>query len=231
VTPASRRAPVLRRCLCGVAKTSRPAPALRGRLKTELCPHLRKCKRFAPRATFDYARKRLRCPRNKGFPAWASREPDDPSSSVVLRWLTLYPRRSARNRLPLFRFGCAPTTPCCNKYRITLRAGLAIHDDNSPEAERLKSQVPSGKAIPVVLIIIGILSIPVLWNSIQEMLRERYWGGVLIDSRSTPPTIVNSDKVPAKFVFIIDANGKITKYDALDFDENALTNLFSRAHR
>jgi len=112
----------------------------------------------------------------------------------------------------------------------SLRAGLTIHRDSSTEAQQLISKVPPGKAIPVVLIVVGVLSIPVLWNSVQEMLRERNWGGVIIDSRSNPATITNSAKIPANFVFIIDSDGKTTQYNAMNFEEKTLRVILPKVH-
>ena len=57
------------------------------------------------------------------------------------------------------------------------RAGLEVTEDTSPEAQALKARSPPGKAIPIIYLIAGLLSLPSIWASIQEMLRRREYGG------------------------------------------------------
>jgi hypothetical protein len=66
------------------------------------------------------------------------------------------------------------------------RADLQVNQDSSPPAQALIRATPPGRAIPLIFVVVGILSIPVIWDTIREMLRRDYYGGVLIDARQTP---------------------------------------------
>jgi hypothetical protein len=87
------------------------------------------------------------------------------------------------------------------------RADLEVTEDTSPEAEDLKKRSPPGKAIPIIYLIVGLLSLPSIWASIQEMLRRREYGGVIIDTRTTPANIHHDPSVQADLVLVIRADG------------------------
>jgi hypothetical protein len=108
------------------------------------------------------------------------------------------------------------------------RRGLVHQEDKSKQAQDLISSAPPERALPVILIVVGALSIPVVWNSIQEMIREYYYGGVVIDTRSTPPSIVNSKEIPANMIIVIDASGRPTKYDSMAFTQEILQNALAK---
>jgi hypothetical protein len=84
---------------------------------------------------------------------------------------------------------------------------------------------PPQRAVPVILIAVGVLSIPIIWNSIQEMYREYYYGGVLIDLRQTPPLITSSKTIPSDMTFVTDPSGKVTQYKASEFTQDLLKTL------
>jgi hypothetical protein len=108
------------------------------------------------------------------------------------------------------------------------RQKLNAHQDTSAYAEEMIRAVPSQKAVPVILIAVGMLSIPIIWSSIQEMLREYYYGGVLIDTRKNPPSITNSKRIPNDMIFIIDSNGITVKYNSNEFTQSVLTRFLPR---
>jgi hypothetical protein len=86
------------------------------------------------------------------------------------------------------------------------RVGLEVTEDTSPEAQALKARSPPGKAVPIIYLIAGLLSLPSIWTSIQEMLRRREYGGVIIDARTTPANIHHDLSVPADLVLVIRAD-------------------------
>jgi hypothetical protein len=87
------------------------------------------------------------------------------------------------------------------------RAGLEVSEDTSPEAHALKARSPPGKAIPIIFLVAGLLSLPTIWAAVQEMLRRREYGGVIIDARTTPANIHHDPSVQADLVLVIRADG------------------------
>lgn len=85
--------------------------------------------------------------------------------------------------------------------------GLAVTEDASPEAQALKARSTPGKAIPIIYLIVGLLSLPSIWAAIQEMLRRSEYGGVVIDTRTTPANIHHDPSVQADLVLVIRADG------------------------
>jgi hypothetical protein len=108
------------------------------------------------------------------------------------------------------------------------RAGLDVQRDNSALAHDLSARIPPGKAIPIIYIVIGILSIPTLWSTVREMLRRDYFGGVLIDLRGTQISIVSDPKVPANMVFVVQGDGSVKQFLSEDFSERTLSALIAR---
>jgi hypothetical protein len=87
------------------------------------------------------------------------------------------------------------------------RAGLEVREDTSPTAEDLKARSLPGKAVPIIYLIVGLLSLPSIWGTVQEMLRRREYGGVIIDTRMTPANIHHDQSVPADLVLVIKPDG------------------------
>jgi len=87
------------------------------------------------------------------------------------------------------------------------RVGLEEKEDTSPEAEALKKRSPPGKAIPIIYLVVGVLSIPSIWGAIQEMLRRHEYGGVVIDMRQTPANIRHDQSLQADLVLVIRTDG------------------------
>ena len=89
------------------------------------------------------------------------------------------------------------------------RAGLAVTVDTSPAAEALKARSPLGKAAPLIYLAAGLLSIPSIWSAIQEMLRRQEYGGVVIDTRTTPINIQHDQSLEGDLVMVIRGDGSI----------------------
>jgi hypothetical protein len=87
------------------------------------------------------------------------------------------------------------------------RAGLEVTEDTSPAAEGLKERNPPGKALPIIYLVVGILSIPSIWAAVQEMLRRHQYGGVVIDTRSNPANIRHDPAVQADLIMVIHTDG------------------------
>jgi hypothetical protein len=105
------------------------------------------------------------------------------------------------------------------------RQRLRISPDRSPAAKELAAQVPPEKAVPIILIAVGVMSLPVLFSSIQEMIRQYYYGGVIFDARTTPISVINSKSMPSNMVLYIAPDGKSQRYSAQDFTPEKSANL------
>jgi hypothetical protein len=87
------------------------------------------------------------------------------------------------------------------------RAGLEVRVDTSPAAEDLKARSLPGKAVPLIYLVVGLLSLPSIWGTVQEMLRRREYGGVIIDARTSPPNIHHDQSLPADLVLVLKTDG------------------------
>jgi hypothetical protein len=87
------------------------------------------------------------------------------------------------------------------------RAGLEVREDTSPAAEDLKARSLPGKGVPIIYLVVGLLSLPSIWATIQEMLRRREYGGVIIDMRTSPANIHHDQSLQADLVLVIKADG------------------------
>jgi hypothetical protein len=87
------------------------------------------------------------------------------------------------------------------------RAGLEVTVDKSPAAEDLKARSLPGKAVPIIYLVVGLLSLPSIWGTVQEMLRRREYGGVIIDTRTSPANIHHNQSLQADLVLVIRADG------------------------
>ena len=89
---------------------------------------------------------------------------------------------------------------------------LTIEPDRSEEANDLARRAPPERAAPIIFVIAGAVAVPIVLQMIREALRQTYYGGVLLDMRSQPPTVTNDPKIPGNMVFVIEAGGKATRY-------------------
>jgi hypothetical protein len=105
------------------------------------------------------------------------------------------------------------------------QADVTIEEDNSATAQTLIKETPPGRAVPIIYMVVGILSIPVIWDTVREMLRREYYGGIVIDARQTPALITHDKTLPAELVLFIGADGKSQRYEARNVPEDLLTKL------
>jgi hypothetical protein len=89
---------------------------------------------------------------------------------------------------------------------------LTIEPDRSQEAKDLALRSPPQRAVPVIFIIVGALTVPIVLQMIREALRQTYYGGVIIDMRAEPPSVTSDPKIPGNMVFVIETGGKTTRY-------------------
>jgi hypothetical protein len=87
------------------------------------------------------------------------------------------------------------------------RARLEVTEDTSSAAQDLKARSSPGKALPVIYLIVGILSLPSIRGVVQEMLRRHEYGGVVIDTRTSPANIRSDLTVQADSVVVVRADG------------------------
>jgi hypothetical protein len=72
-----------------------------------------------------------------------------------------------------------------------VQRNLTIESDQSEEAKELARRSPDTRAAPIILIIVGAIAVTELLQMIKELLRQIYYGGVVIDTRSQPPSVTN----------------------------------------
>jgi hypothetical protein len=89
---------------------------------------------------------------------------------------------------------------------------LTIEPDRSQEAKELALRSPPERAIPIIFIIAGAMAVPMVLQMIREALRQTYYGGIIIDLRAQPPSVMNDPKIPGNMVFVIETGGKTTRY-------------------
>ena len=70
-----------------------------------------------------------------------------------------------------------------NKIPGDERTSVQERQDLLNDGAKSDPEHSTGRAIPIIFVVVGVLSIPVIWNTIREMLRRDYYGGVLIDGR------------------------------------------------
>jgi hypothetical protein len=114
---------------------------------------------------------------------------------------------------------------------IPVRERLNVERDNSTDAAALIAAAPPERGAPIFFLIIGIASIPIIWQAGVEMIRQAHFGGLLIDARQSPPLITNSLTIPASMVFFIDPSGQVQRYRSQDFTENLLERLLQGVRR
>jgi hypothetical protein len=105
------------------------------------------------------------------------------------------------------------------------RADATAEEDKSEAAQALIKETPKDRAVPIIFVVVAVLSIPVIWDTIREMLRRQYYGGVIVDARQTPALITHDKTLPAEMVLFIGADGKSQEYEAKNFSEDILLKL------
>jgi hypothetical protein len=89
---------------------------------------------------------------------------------------------------------------------------LTIEPDRSQEARELALRSPPERAIPIIFIIAGAMAVPMVLQMIRQALRQTYYGGVIIDMRTEPPSVASEPKIPGNMVFVVETGGKTTRY-------------------
>jgi hypothetical protein len=107
------------------------------------------------------------------------------------------------------------------------RASLEVAEDTSPAAQRLKAHSSPGKALPIIYLIAGVLSLPSIRGAVQEMLRRHEYGGVVIDTRTSPANIRNDLTAQADSVLVIRADGSTESVRSTLVTEDFLKRVLS----
>src|SRR5215813_10978888 len=107
-----------------------------------------------------------------------------------------------------------------------VQRNLKIEPDQSEEAKDLARRSPPERAVPIRFVITGAIAVPVVLQMIREALRQTYYGGVVIDMRSQPPSVRSDPKIPGNMVFVIDTSGTTTRYTSGQFSMELLGSLF-----
>jgi len=105
---------------------------------------------------------------------------------------------------------------------------LHIEPDRSTEAQALAQRAPVGRAVPLFVWIIGVMGAPLVWQFVREQVRQYWYGGVLIDARTTPVTITNDLRIPGDMVLIIEASGRSTRYRSSDLSAEIIESALKR---
>jgi hypothetical protein len=106
-----------------------------------------------------------------------------------------------------------------------LQQHLKIDVDQSDEAKELVGHSPAGRAVPVMFIIVGAIAVPVVLQMMRETVRQFYYGGVLLDLRSQPPSVTSDPKIPANMIFTIDGDGKMSRFTSDQLSPELLASL------
>jgi hypothetical protein len=107
-----------------------------------------------------------------------------------------------------------------------VQRNLKIEPDASEEGKELARRSPPGRVLPIILIIVGAIAVTELLEMIKELARQVYYGGVVIDMRSQPPSVTNDLKIPADMIFVIGSDGKTSRYTNDQFSLDALKLAF-----
>ena len=93
----------------------------------------------------------------------------------------------------------------------------------------MAARAPSDRAAPVILIIVGALALTQIVQMIDELVRQFYYGGVIIDGRKSPPEISNDPRIPANMVFVYDSNGTVKQFKSGELPTRLLASVLTRA--
>jgi hypothetical protein len=107
-----------------------------------------------------------------------------------------------------------------------VQENLKIKPDQSEEAKDLAVRAPPERAFPIIFIIVGAIALVQLLQMINQLLRQLYYGGVVIDMRSQPPSVTSDPKIPANMIFVIDTDGKTSRFTNDQFSLDVLKLAF-----
>jgi hypothetical protein len=106
-----------------------------------------------------------------------------------------------------------------------MQGNLTIEADQSEEAKALAGRSPPERAVPIIFIIVGAMAVPVVLQMIREALRQTFYGGVVIDTRTLPPSVKSDPQIPGNMVFVIETGGKTTQYTSDQLSPAVLASL------
>jgi hypothetical protein len=89
---------------------------------------------------------------------------------------------------------------------------LVITPDQSALAREMSGRAPPERAAPAILIIVGAIALVQIAQMVNEMVREVYYGGVIIDGRKTPPEITNDPRIPPSMIFVYQNDGTVKEF-------------------
>jgi hypothetical protein len=89
---------------------------------------------------------------------------------------------------------------------------LIVAPDQSAAARQMANRAPPGRAAPVILIIVGAIALVQIVEMINEMVRQFYYGGIVVDGRKSPPEITNDPKVPPNMVLVFQGDGTVQQF-------------------
>jgi hypothetical protein len=98
-----------------------------------------------------------------------------------------------------------PASSQCSTRRRT--RGLGGDGGYISRGPTPKAHSSPGKALPIIYLIAGVLSLPSIRGAVQEMLRRHEYGGVVIDTRTSPANIRNDLTTQADSVLVIRVDG------------------------
>jgi hypothetical protein len=107
---------------------------------------------------------------------------------------------------------------------IALR-NLTMELDQSVLAREMAARAPPERAVPVILIIIGALALTQIVQLIHELVRQYYYGGVVVDGRKSPPEISNDPKIPANMVIVFSSDGTVKQFSSGNLPLNLLESV------
>ena len=102
---------------------------------------------------------------------------------------------------------------------------LTTEPDHSAFAREMAARAPPGRAVPVILIIVGMLALTQITQLLHELTRQYYYGGVVIDGRKSPPEISNDPRIPANMVFVFSADGTVKQFSGGEVPVDLLSSV------
>jgi hypothetical protein len=102
---------------------------------------------------------------------------------------------------------------------------LVIEPDLSSEAREIASRSPPERGGPVILMIVGAIALSQIIQLVNELVRQFYYGGVVIDGRKSPPEISNDPKIPANMVFVFEHDGSVKQFKSGELPVDLLSSV------
>ncbi len=140
-------------------------------------------------------------------------------------------RRAVAQQTPAFAVTMRIDEPVRASVAPIQFRDVKISPDQSAASQQLAARAPKSRAVPVFLIIEGVLLVGLIYDLVSRMARETYYGGVMVDCRPTPCLITSSPKVRPDMVVMVAPDGKMQAVQAGDFSTRMLTAFLSGAKK